>query len=340
MWINKLDLDLFSTNQYNCEASENYMNDCISYYSDFFKYSKEITSCPHCGSKNTIKYGSMKSGENKHRRYLCKACNKTFSEITTFPLSYSKKNVNMWIEYIGCMAKGMTLRAISEELKINVKTAFAWRHKILSAIENKVMAKELYHHVQIDDVIMRKNLKGNKKVPLEKKKGRLMYSVFETPENERIRVMSCIDDSENIFIRGIDTSDISCTDAKKILSPLVKPKSILCTARNFAYVSFAKQSKLKIELNKSTKHKTKTGEWLDNKIARRNGLNFNIYTAKFMGVATKYVNYYLNLYVWDIKNKETQFCVAIKQLFIHLLNSNKVLRNIDFKNVTLEGVTA
>ncbi|GKX67379.1 IS1595 family transposase [Inconstantimicrobium mannanitabidum] len=337
MWTNKL--DLFSTNQCNEEFKEIYIKDCLNYYYDFLKSAKNIVKCPHCGSINIIKYGYTKSGSNIYKRHLCKCCYKTFSEVTTSPLSYSKKDIHVWIQYLGCMAKGMTLKAISEELKINIKTAFAWRHKILSSIENKVMTSELSHHVQVDDFMMRKNLKGNKKIYLETKKIRLKYSRFEAPMNERIRVISCIDDSENIVLRGIDNSLVNYEDARKFLSPLVKPKSILCTARNFSYISFAKKNKFRIELERSKRYKTKTGEYLDNKTARNNGFNFIRYIEKFMGIATKYVNYYLNLYVWDIKNKATQFCVAVKQLFINLLNSNKVLRTVDFKNVTLDGVS-
>lgn len=231
MWRNKL--ELFSTNECNHEYNENYINDCINYYNDFYKSSQNLTNCPHCNSSNIVKYGSLKSGGNIYRRHLCKGCKKTFSEVTTSPLSCSKKDIQTWAKYIGCMAKGMTLKSIASELKINVKTAFAWRHKILSSIENKIMAHELCHHVQIDETIMRKNLKGNKKVPLENKKARLKYSRFEAPSNERIKIISCIDDSENIILRGIDTSTIHFADAKKIFRSTSKTKSNIVYCKKY-----------------------------------------------------------------------------------------------------------
>ncbi|GKX66952.1 IS1/IS1595 family N-terminal zinc-binding domain-containing protein [Inconstantimicrobium mannanitabidum] len=334
-------LDLFSTYNKNFDVSNsNYISDCENYYNNFVKCNNKIDSCPHCNSTNIVKNGFLISGKNKHKRYKCKSCNRTFSEVTTSPLSYSKKDISLWIAYLGCLAKGMTLKSISMQLNINIKTAFAWRHKILSSIENKIMDKELCHHVQIAEIIMRKNFKGNKIKPFELKKSRIINSQFTIPYNERIKIMSCVDDSENIILRGMDVKELSYNEISSLLKPIVQPKSILCAAKNFAYAYFAKQNNLKIALGLSHKYKSKNGEFLNNKKASGNGLDFIKYIAKFMGIATKYVNYYLALYVWEIKNRSTQFDTAVKGLFINLLNSTKVLRTTDFKDVTIDGLIA
>ncbi|MDP9729688.1 transposase [Alicyclobacillus tolerans] len=88
--------------------------------------------CPRCGSKSTKRDGKMVG--TGRQRYFCKACGRTFSDLTGTPLSYTKKSAEMWDEMARCMREGKSLRATAEELNIAVSTAFAWRHKILASL--------------------------------------------------------------------------------------------------------------------------------------------------------------------------------------------------------------
>lgn len=334
MIFKKIDQSSMKNNR--IKLKDNYINDCIDIYKTKLTAGKTFEKCPHCNSIHIVKFGKMISRENKFNRFKCNDCNKTFSEVTGSPLSYSKKDISKWIMYIECMAKSMTLKEISTELKINIKTAFSWRHKILSAVEYKIMAKELSNYIQIDEIIMRRNLKGNKKTLVGKKSKK--NSPYFIPAAETIRVLSCIDDSENSFLKGVDSPSIQRSHIDKILSSRIKPKSLICTVRNGAYISFAKQNKLKLNMYGSSKNKYKIGEiaFLDITKARRQGRNFIKYVGKFRGVATKYINHYLNLYVWEIKNKISEFASMVRDLFTNFLNSRRKLRCIDFKNVTLK----
>lgn len=85
--------------------------------------------CPHCGSVKYWKYGVDKSS----KRYKCKEYKLTFTEYTgTWLANIHKKHLAG--DYIKLMNEEKSLDKIKEELDINEKTAFDWRHKILSGL--------------------------------------------------------------------------------------------------------------------------------------------------------------------------------------------------------------
>jgi transposase-like protein len=88
--------------------------------------------CPRCESSSFVKNGKNRL---RRQRYVCKDCDKIFSDMTGSPLSYTKKPPEKWIKYMECMSAGLTIRKSAEIVKININTAFHWRHKILSVIK-------------------------------------------------------------------------------------------------------------------------------------------------------------------------------------------------------------
>jgi transposase-like protein len=87
-------------------------------------------SCPHCGGKHYIRFGTACGAQ----RFRCKDCGKTFNEYTgTWLEGIHKKEL---VEpYMSLMIEHSSLDKIRKKLGINKKTAFDWRHKILSSYE-------------------------------------------------------------------------------------------------------------------------------------------------------------------------------------------------------------
>lgn len=86
--------------------------------------------CPYCQSTMIVGYGHQKGV----KRYKCKSCAKTFSALTGTAVHrlHKKELLN---EYSYHMLSGMSLRKITKEMDICLKTAFDWRHKILNAVK-------------------------------------------------------------------------------------------------------------------------------------------------------------------------------------------------------------
>ncbi|WP_051542266.1 IS1/IS1595 family N-terminal zinc-binding domain-containing protein [Clostridium lundense] len=88
--------------------------------------------CPHCKSTNIVKNGKY---DNK-QRYICKDCKKSFSDYTKSIISYTKKSIKQWVQYLKCMVLGYSLRESAAIVHLNLSTSFFWRHRILDAIRS------------------------------------------------------------------------------------------------------------------------------------------------------------------------------------------------------------
>src|SRR5688572_33176449 len=86
-------------------------------------------SCPRCGGKEVQRWGSF-SGR---RRYRCKSCSRTFSDLTGTPASNLKK-VGLLRSYAEQLAKSRTIRATAKVVGISPSTAFRWRHRLLGGL--------------------------------------------------------------------------------------------------------------------------------------------------------------------------------------------------------------
>lgn len=85
--------------------------------------------CPHCRSTHVVVWGGFRG----RRRYRCRSCRRTFSDLTGTPYSHSKKP-ELWPRYQERMRGSWKLRQAAHDVGIHVSTSFRWRHAILSAI--------------------------------------------------------------------------------------------------------------------------------------------------------------------------------------------------------------
>ncbi len=91
----------------------------------------KLGCCPHCGHKKYVKFGIDKGAQ----RYKCKSCHRSFTEYTgTWMAGLQRKD--KIDDYLALMYQEKSLDKIKEALSINKKTAFDWRHKILSALQD------------------------------------------------------------------------------------------------------------------------------------------------------------------------------------------------------------
>lgn len=119
--------------------------------------SSEGMICRNCGKNIFIKNGTS----NGVQRYQCKACNSTQFHDANTPL-YNLKLKDKWTDFVFIMLdneRSKTTSKISEELDINYKTAFRWRHKFLSSLNN-VNNIELSEETELDEIYLPFTVKG------------------------------------------------------------------------------------------------------------------------------------------------------------------------------------
>ncbi len=72
------------------------------------------------------------------------------------------------------MLKGATLKETSFKLGINIATAFNWRHKVLSILNN-LEDEALTGIVEADDTFFLHSQKGDKRLKESPGKGRMLF---------------------------------------------------------------------------------------------------------------------------------------------------------------------
>lgn len=249
----------------NLEILELYISGILR--KDIYR-NKHIKCCPICGSSEYIKYGSYK----EIQRYKCKACKKTFSKSTNSLWSYSKKNAKTWVEFIELMMEKKSLRFCAHKLKINLVTAFYWRHKILHGIALDIHPSQLKGDIYISKALIPENFKGCRKIL--------------TPLRHNIWIVAAKGIEDSILAKRVSRGfwDLNSFN-KKIYSKIEKKSYIIPYGDRYISVVATKHNKKVI---KETSHENRIRFFAN---------HLNKWLRSFYGVATKYLEGYLSLFI-------------------------------------------
>lgn len=265
---------------------------------DFFE--KEVQKCPHCESRNFVGYGTDKGS----RRFKCKECKRTFTEYTGTWLArlHDKQLAAQYVEYL-LDEKGII--KISEELKIANQTSFDWRHKFLSAFEN--IDKEIFKGVtESDEAFFLFSEKGRKNIEKRKARKRGGKSEKRGISDEQVAVIVTADRKQELDLKVSTMGRITRKDIENAIGNRIGKETILCTDSHVSYKSFALSKKLehhtiKASLKEYVKEKVyhvQTVNSLDSRLKPWINLHFK-------GVATKYLQNYLNWFKFKQLLKKT-----------------------------------
>jgi transposase-like protein len=115
-------------------------------------------ACSHCGSEAFSKWG-VATGL---KRYMCKACERTFNALTGTPLAHLQKR-EKWLEYARAIVDGLSLRMAAQRVGVHLETSFRWRHRFL-ATSKGAKATAVTGIVEADETFIRKSAKGSKRL--------------------------------------------------------------------------------------------------------------------------------------------------------------------------------
>ena len=267
--------------------------------------------CPHCNSSQYKRYGTARGAQ----RFKCKGCGRTFCEYTgTWLEGIHKKSL---IEpYLELMINHNSLDKTSRKLGINKKTAFDWRHKILSSIEQDtgdqfagMVGERCRTIVESDETFFEHSEKGDKRL--------------ERPARKRGT------DAKNRGIGGNKASVIVSTDRKKSIKMTLSTMgritkaditesfqnplpaaSILCSDGHVSYKGYSIDNNLNhIVLRTDLKQYVKKGIYHIQHVNEiHNRLKKWLY-GTFWGVSTKYLQNYLNWFYLREKLKNEAMTV-------------------------------
>jgi transposase-like protein len=258
--------------------------------------------CPWCEGKKYYKYGTEKGSQ----RFKCKECWRTFTEYTGTWLDGLHKKTHV-VKYLELMIAGKSLDKISDILGINKKTAFDWRHKILSSL-GQDRGDEMDGIVESDETFFEESQKGNRHIAGRPGRKRGSSTSLDKGKkrgvsDNKATVIATSDRQGGMNLSlatmgRIGKEDISCSIGT------LPDTAILCTDGHVSYKGFALDNKLnhiviRADLNQHVKQgvyhiqnvnsvHNRVKKWIDN---------------TFWGVSTKYMQNYLGWFRLNEKLK-------------------------------------
>lgn len=288
---------------------------------------RRAVSCPHCQHKGVRANGKLKGVQ----RYVCKSCSKNFSE-TTGKFWFSLKKKEKINKYLYCLLSGYSIRKSAKETGISIQTSFDWRHKLLTSF-GSVSVEEFQGIVESDDLFFSYSEKGTRNLDRPAKKRGEKASKAGI-SNEKVAVIATCDRSGNKDFKVATRGRIAKKDLDTILKGKLDKIEVLCSDSHRSYTAFAKDSNI---IHK--KFNASKGQRAVDKIYHvQNVNNMDMRLRKFMdsfnGVATKYLQNYLNwfLVLEKIKNSTSRMATVAAIAFA----SNTAW--VEFKNIAINHI--
>lgn len=273
--------------------------------------------CPHCGNVKVGTHGSYKGNP----RYICYGCKKTFNLTSRSVFNGHKQSLETYTKYIKLMTMGTSIRKAAQICGISVTTSFLWRHKFLDVLQQIADKTKVGGIVEADETYVKLSFKGSRVLPrLPHKRGNDLDKKFLDSDGiptPKVCVPCAVDRNDHTQTTG------AIARATNLEKPMTKhlsalfenrivPDSILCTDKLAHYVKVAEQFDLNLIQFKANRK--------DQSIIRSSVGNFHInnvnnyhsriknFLTPFKGVATKYLNNYLNWFnfVNQLKSKNVE----------------------------------
>lgn len=267
--------------------------------------------CPHCKSDKVSRNGKY----NNKQRYICKDCNKTFTDFTNSATYNSKKTLDMWLKYAKCMIEGYSIRKSAKIVCINIATSFFWRHKILDCISSFMGIGFVDGVIEADEVFFAESFKGTKplKMPREsRKRGKQVKK--RGISSEQVCVATAIDREGNLIMELLCKGRMTHDELDRLYTGHIGDDSILCTDSHKSYVKFANKLSLEHKRIQSGKHK----EGLYH-IQHINNVHSKLkkWMNRFNGVATKYISNYIHWFKWLELFQNDKEVIKAKSFIVH-----------------------
>jgi transposase-like protein len=116
--------------------------------------------CPDCLGRDVVRWGKR----NGIQRYRCKPCARCFTEFTGTVLEGLHLR-DKFLSFCMCMVEGMTVERAAAKTGISPSTSFAWRHRILSRLEQIDSMTKLSGIVELAQRAFAISFKGSRDIP-------------------------------------------------------------------------------------------------------------------------------------------------------------------------------
>ena len=238
--------------------------------------------CPHCRGKS-VRHGTY---QGHKQRYLCQACGRTFGDFTCSPL-HKTHYPDKWPIFLEHFFLGYSLRKSAEILKVRHDTLFYWRHKILAAL-CQVTPETFSGILEADETYLLYSQKGQRRLT-RRPRHHGAKAKQRGISREWASILTARDREHHTRIRVTGRGQMSQDKAKELLGPALANVTALCTDDAAAYRPLEVQH---IVLTGVNHERVKGGIYHIQNVNAFHS-SFKKWVTRFYGVATKYLNNYL-----------------------------------------------
>ena len=247
------------------------------------------TICPLCGGMHVVKNGSTRG----IARYLCRTCGKTFGDTQDTILKHSRKSLEVWHLYVECMINKFSLRKSAEICNLSLPVAFAWRHKILDALQNMMEQVRLDGVVEADETFMAISYKGHHKQKTMQRKShrRGTKATKRGLSCEKVCIPCGVNMGGLSIAKVSNLGKPSWKDIDKVLGGKVKKGSVFVTDsfRGYDRISYA----MEVDHIRIKPKKHAEGTFNIQLMNNYHSQLKEMVNGRFRGVSTKYLNNYI-----------------------------------------------
>jgi len=238
--------------------------------------------CPHCQACELRPWGSS----HGLPRYRCLTCRKTSNPLTGTPLAHLRRR-EQWASFAQSLIDGVSLRKAASQCGIDKNTAFLWRHRFLTLIDQHQALHE-EGIVEADETFFLESFKGARNLP---RKPRKRGGVGRTRGFSEDHIPVLIVRDRHRATADFILERIDATHIRAVLTPLIDKDAILCSDGASVYSSFAKSEGIRHEAIRTKGPRSRGVFHIQNVNAYDSRLK--TWMTRFHGVATKYLKSYL-----------------------------------------------
>lgn len=271
----------------------------------------KVEKCRKCGDAHIVKFGKDKSGK---QRYRCKGCGATFTETSFSTFSGTWYSADVWEDYIYLLLKGTSLEECAFQCGISVRTAFDWRHKILSVLQHDQDNRILGGIIEADEKFFPVSYKGNHK---NSKRFTMPRKAFKRGSDNRSNnvpkacVMCAVERNGQSYGEVLGAGQPTTQMIDHAFGKRLIPDSIMLADGALAMKNyFTKREDVELIRLQSTTNGSHHGGKPEIRgiyhIQSANNFHMRLdaFLKRYNGVATKYLNHYVGLFVWIENHKK------------------------------------
>jgi len=272
--------------------------------------------CPHCQCERWHRHGRA----NDLQRYRCRACRRTFNDLTGTPLA-RLRHKGKWLDYLDTVLDSRTVRSAAKRLGVHHNTTFRWRHRFLDRVKDD-RPERLVGIVEADEMFLLESQKGARKLDRKPRKRGGRAALRGTSHH-----LDCILVARDRSGQTIDAvtgrGALKVTQLVKHLLPKLDPQALLVTDANAAYPAFARAHGIAHQaVNLSAGERVRNGVEGAIHVQNVNAYHrrFKEWLARFHGVASRWLPNYLGWH-WAIDGGRVTSVEQLLRIAFGVINS-------------------